>query len=370
MSAEAAPAAPPESRHPLVAKILAADAPKPIRLTAARGALPLPAHDLLYIQICLLRDSDPEVAGEARATLDKQTSESLLSLFKDPACDPLVLDHFIRHGRVTGRSLEIAIAHPSTPDPALEHLAMGENAETLSLIVTNEVRVISNPRLLALLRDNPKLSPDNRRRLDELERDYVGRKYEKVREAPAPEPAAAPEPEEPLPEVPPEEDVPLDLPDIESIFEEDLRNTPAFQKIMKLNVSERLNLAMKGSAEERAILIRDTARMVAMQVLKSPKLGEQEVCSFANMRNVSEDVLRTIGSHREWTKKYAVAHALVRNPKTPPGISLPFLARLGTRDLKIIQGDKNVPEILRRQARNILLARTQPPKKLLGKKSH
>jgi hypothetical protein len=221
-----------------------------------------------------------------------------------------------------------------------------------------------------VLRGNPNLAPDNRRRLAELERDFVGKEYEKVREIPTPAPAEPPEDAgiEAI-EIPPEQDVPFLSPEDEASFDEELRTTPAFQKIMKMNVSERLQLAMKGSAEERAILIRDTAKMVAMQVLKSPKLNDQEIGNFANMRNVVEEVLRKIGSKRDWTKHYTIAHALVRNPKTPPGIAMPFLPRLGTRDLKTLAGDKNVPELLRRQARNIFLARTQPPKKMI-KKGH
>src|SRR5262249_35739763 len=120
---------------------------------------------------------------------------------------------------------------------------------------------------------------------------------------------------------------------------------------------------------ERAILIRDTARMVAAAVLKCPKLSDNEITAFAAMRNVHEDVLRAIASKKDWTKSYATVHALVRNPKTPPGLTIQFLPRLGNRDLKIIAGDKNIPELVRRQARNMFLVRTQPPKKF-GKKAH
>ena len=150
---------------------------------------------------------------------------------------------------------------------------------------------------------------------------------------------------------------------------EQLRKTPAFQKIMKLNVAERLQLAMKGNAEERAILIRDTAKMVAHAVIKSPKLSDNEITTFAAMRNIHEEILRVIASRKDWTKNYSTVHALVRNPKTPPGLSVQFLARLGNRDLKIVAGDKNIPELVRRQARNMFMVRTQPPKRM-GKKAH
>ena len=155
----------------------------------------------------------------------------------------------------------------------------------------------------------------------------------------------------------------------EQKFEEALKRTPTFQKIMKMNVAERVQLAMKGNAEERAILIRDTAKLVAHQVLKSPKLSDHEVASFARMRSIHEDMLRAIASRKDWTKAYATVHALVRNPKTPPGLTIQFLPRLGNRDLKVVTGDKNIPELVRRQARNLFLIRTQPPKKM-GKKAH
>jgi hypothetical protein len=126
---------------------------------------------------------------------------------------------------------------------------------------------------------------------------------------------------------------------------------------------------MKGGAEERTILIRDTARVVSMAVLKNPRLSENEVSKYAGMRSLHEDILRAIAKNGEWTKKYSVALSLVRNPKTPSGLSVQFLARLGTRDLRNISGDKNVPELVRRNARILFLARTQPAKKTY-KKAH
>ncbi len=366
------------ARHPIVDRILAGDATENVRMSAARGALPLPLQDLLYVQVCLLRDALPAVARAAADSLAKLPVDSLASVLRDPKCDPLLVDHFARSGRLTGDALEAAISHPAIADPALEEIARTAAEATLNLIVTNEVRIIRNPRLLTILRANPNLSADNRRRLAELERDFVGKEQLRVRQGPAAPATASPAEAAPLPkgaEAPPAEGeeaeaaLPVMTQEEEQSYEEALRRTPTFQMIMKLNVAEKVQLAMKGNAEERAILVRDTARMVSQQVLKSPKLSDSEIAGYANMRNVHEDVLRVIASHRDWTKNYSVAHALVRNPKTPPGVSVQFLPRLGTRDLKIVAGDKNIPEMLRRQARNIFLARTQPPKKL-GKKAH
>ena len=85
-----------------------------------------------------------------------------------------------------------------------------------------------------------------------------------------------------------------------------------------LSIADRLKLATKGTREQRGQLIRDANRIVATAVLTSPKLTESEVEAFAKMGNVSEDVLRIIGTNRTWLKNYGIVHAVTRNPKTPP----------------------------------------------------
>jgi hypothetical protein len=88
-------------------------------------------------------------------------------------------------------------------------------------------------------------------------------------------------------------------------------------------------------------------------VLSSPKLTEAEVEAFTKMGNVSEDVLRVIGMNRTWLKNYGVVLGLVRNPKTPPAISMHLLHRVSERDVKMLVVDRNVPEVLRLAARKI-----------------
>ena len=111
---------------------------------------------------------------------------------------------------------------------------------------------------------------------------------------------------------------------------------------------------MKGSREQRAVLVRDPNRMIAAAVLSSPKPAQTEVEAFARMANVSEDVLRTISMNRGWMRKLAVAAALVKNPKTPAAISLHLLPRIPQRDVKNLSTDRNVPETLRLNAKKML----------------
>jgi hypothetical protein len=126
------------------------------------------------------------------------------------------------------------------------------------------------------------------------------------------------------------------------------------QKIATMSPAQRLALAMKGTREERAILVRDPNRIVGVAVLSSPKISEAEVESIAKMANVSDEILRIIGHTRVWLKKYTIVSALAKNPKTPLGVSLTLLPRLLEREVKALSTDRNVPETLRIAARRKL----------------
>ena len=126
------------------------------------------------------------------------------------------------------------------------------------------------------------------------------------------------------------------------------------ERIATMNPAEKLQLAMRGTREARAILVRDANRLVAMAVLSSPKISESEVEHIAKMTNVSEDILRAIGHTRAWAKNYAIVSALARNSKTPIGVSLTVLPRLMEKDLKALTTDRNVPDVVRLAARKRL----------------
>lgn len=126
------------------------------------------------------------------------------------------------------------------------------------------------------------------------------------------------------------------------------------ERIAAMSPAERLALAMRGTREERAILIRDPNKIVAVAVLSSPKITDAEVESITKMANVSDDVLRIIGHTRAWMKNYAIVSALTRNAKTPIGVSLNLLPRLLEKDVKVLASDRNVPDVLRLAARRRL----------------
>ncbi len=100
--------------------------------------------------------------------------------------------------------------------------------------------------------------------------------------------------------------------------------------------------------------MRDRNKIVASAVVRSPKVSEQEILSYAKAKNLSDEVIRIISTNREWTRRYAIQHALVTNPKTPISSALKFINYLSDRDLKAIVRARDVPSPVSQQARRIL----------------
>ena len=135
------------------------------------------------------------------------------------------------------------------------------------------------------------------------------------------------------------------------------------QKIAKLDIKGRIQLAMKGTKEERSILVRDGTKIVALAVLDSPKITDGEVEKFATQKNVLEAVLRTIPMKRRFAKNYAVVRNLVFNPRTPLDVSLGLMKNMLTSDLKNLAGNKEVSETIRKLALRMFKQKSEPGNK-------
>jgi len=137
----------------------------------------------------------------------------------------------------------------------------------------------------------------------------------------------------------------------------------ALQKIARLDVKGRIQLAMKGTKEERSILIRDGTKLVALAVLESGKITDGEVEKFASQKNVLEAVLRQIPMKRRFVKNYNVVRNLVANPRTPLDVSLGLMKNLLVADLRHLSSNKEVPETIRKLALKMFKQKTDTTKK-------
>ncbi len=130
-----------------------------------------------------------------------------------------------------------------------------------------------------------------------------------------------------------------------------------YQRIQGMMVAEKVQFALRAGKDARSLLLKDPNRQVAQAVLASPKITEDEILLIAQSRNVSDDILRTVGKNKEWLKSYSVLFSLVSNPKTPLGISLPLLSSIKVKDLGVLSKNRNIPEAIRTGANRLLLAK-------------
>lgn len=140
----------------------------------------------------------------------------------------------------------------------------------------------------------------------------------------------------------------------------------ALQKISKLDIKGRIQLAMKGTKEERSILIRDSTKLIALAVLESPKITDGEVEKFASQKNVLEAVLRQIPMKRRFMKNYSIVRNLVANPRTPLDVSLGLMKNLLVADLRGLSSNKEVSDTIRKLALKMFKQKSDSSKKSSG----
>ncbi len=347
--------------NPLVEQFRRGGVARDLRLMAAQGLLPLKPEDLVEMWTDLVRDSDEGVRTAAEQSLCSFPAAEFVPILKSRDTPTSVLSWAVAH-RPEHELREVALQNTSLPDETIEALAPVLTQALAELVVINQTRLLRRTSLLVALESNAGLNNDQKRRLRELRDTF---RIGQVEAVAAPAAAAAPQaPEEakepePEPEIAPLGDVFMteDEALVRYLSEEERDQTEkvsAVQKIYRLNTAEKLITALKGSREERAILIRDPNRLVATAVLGSPRLTEPEIEAISGMKSVSDEILRKIGHHREWTKRYTVCKNLVCNPRTPIGIALTLVPRMNPRDLKGLAVDRNVPEPVRKHAQKFL----------------
>ncbi len=364
----------------VLTKLKMGQVPESVRQTAARGVLPVGQEELLAILIVLLNDSNAEISATARQTLETEYTDELLIRIAESGSAPVEVLEFL--GKPPLRSsevLEILIQNKETPDSTIASLAAQVDARLMDVILINLMRLLRSPFIIDAMESNPNQTPDVTRRLREIREEFFEKRNnfipihrtraeEKAIEAQLERDSLAAESEELAAyseELLEGEDVAaLTLDSLKDdgyesfldMAEEERLST--IQKIARMTVAERVQSALKGNREERVILIRDANRIVSSAVLDSPKLTESEVEAIALMKNISQEVLRLVGSKREFAKNYVVVHNLIKNPRTPISTSLGLVNRILTNDLRALSRNKNIPEVLRKTAQRQLLLRT------------
>ena len=375
--------------------------------SAAKGALTLPTGEMLEILVFLT--SNPIFAQEAKMTLAGWDVASATAVVSDPATPWEVLEYFIAPENLRPNLLSALLENPSVREARLLDLAQSGSREVVEMMLSSS-RVRKSEHVLHALLTNANLNEGEAQSVRQSLRD-LGQETTEIKaysevdaqektqyeiehadEIAAEEALGKPfellggiANDEELETVAPVEEIATlqapgeaavaagELPVIQSantaaaapqaapVPEESARKMraaqpdtneriSAFQKIAGMGVSQRIQLAIKGSKEERFILVRDGSKLVSQAVLQSPKVSEAEIETFASMKNVQEGVLREIGNNRKFIRNYGVIRNLVNNPRCPLDLSLTLVNHLMVNDLKSLASNKNVADTLRRLA--------------------
>jgi hypothetical protein len=272
--------------------------------------------------------------------------------------------------------MEKLLAHPAIPPGAVVAAAAAASEAVAELIATNEKKLLECPEIIEKLYMNKATRMSTADRVLEL---AVRNKIELHGIAAYKEAALAIGMEliaEPSPEATPDDflfydaektaeqlQIDAEHEDTHKFDEEkgeevvEEKFLPLHAQIAAMTVSQKIRKAMLGNATERLLLVRDSNRLVAQAVVKSPAIQENEVVRIAASRNVSEDVLRTIAMDKEWTRSHQIKLNLVQNPRTPFAFAAKLLMHLREHELKALAKSKNVAGAVSTAARQQLSRR-------------
>lgn len=374
--------------------IRSSQVPSNLMQSAARGSLSVPPGEIIEILVYLALHH--KLFGQqASLTLAGWDEKACLTAARDPATSAEVLKYWASMENLRAPLLPALADNPSVPERSLQELAWKGPRSVVDVLMASP-RVMSSPKLLKALCSNASLRPSE---LSQIA-DKLGAFETSAAGAPVDEPDAPDEVledalsqylKEHAAELEAGKDKPFraigGIDDVAGAGEADTaeaasaspvaaksapghggpaavathvkahahptsghKRDSTVQKIAKLDIRGRIALAMRGSKEERSILVRDGTKIVALAVLDSPKVTEAEVEGFAQQKNVLEAVLRAIPFKRQFAKNYSIMRNLVFNPRTPLDSSLGLMKGLLVNDLKNLSGNKEVPEAIRKMA--------------------
>jgi len=391
--------------------------PANVMRSAAKGALALSAAEMVEILVYLT--TNPIFAQDAKMTLAAWDEKASIAICSDPATPSEVLEYFIAPENRRPKLLPALLENPSVREGRLQELAQTPSREIVDMMLKSE-RVRKSRDVLHALATNPHLSDGEQivaksllkdmgddtmviqalkdieaGELSQYEIEHAaeiaaeeGKRFELVggtldesdevdlaAEMAAAQAAAAAAAPAAAPPAAAAAAAPAPAKEAEALDEttQKMRAAEAksrervstLQKIARMTVGERVQCAMKGTKDERYILIRDGSKVVSCAVLQSPKLSDAEVETFASMKNVQEAVLREIARNRKLMKNYSVTRALINNPRCPLDVALPLMNHLLVNDLKGLSMNKNVSDMLRKMALKKFKEKSTPA----GKKS-
>lgn len=141
---------------------------------------------------------------------------------------------------------------------------------------------------------------------------------------------------------------------------EDPRYQNAYKQSRQMGIAQKIKMAITGDKEWRATLVKDSNKLVAISVMKNPRITEAEILTIIKAGIQNDEIMRLICTNKEWVKSYPIRKALVESPRTPIQYSLRFLTSLTEKDISGYAKSKNISTVISTQARRIMLNKKRP----------
>jgi hypothetical protein len=130
---------------------------------------------------------------------------------------------------------------------------------------------------------------------------------------------------------------------------------PTAAALAKMTFAEKVQLALHGSRDDRAALVRDQNKQLHPFVLKSPNVTPEEIAGWAGNPQMSADFLKQIAERKEWIARPAIAVALARNPKAPAELAVRAVDYVPNETLRqMAKGVGALPHVVQAARKKVL----------------
>ena len=137
------------------------------------------------------------------------------------------------------------------------------------------------------------------------------------------------------------------------------------EKIPTVALGLKRSLAKTVSGGVLLALMKENDSDIITACLTNPRLTEALLYKLISRKSTRADTIQKIAGHPNWSSRYTVRLALVRNPHTPLARCVDFFPDLRTIDLRNLFGDPSVPTMVRPYLHQELLSRGEQPEEAL-----
>jgi len=338
-----------------VARIMSNKEGHDIRLSAARGILPLAAPDLVTALFVFIHSNNDELKETASYTLKHLPQNLLLAAFEQHDLHSAIVDLIVRVRGLDQDVAKAALGHRQIRISTLIYLAEQSRGEVLSLLVQRQIDWRRSEALRHALIKNPHSDMEMKLRLGWVPPKAEPDENASREDVTSEEVEAADTPPEDVVDTSGEDDED-DSFSVEDLDEEGLSK---FQLLQEMTVAEKIKMALTGDKEWRSLLIRESNKQINTAVLRNSRITDAEVLSVAQNRTSNEELIRLILLNKDWVKQYDIKKALVSHPRTPLRIALKFMNFLSEKDIKKIVISRNVSQAILTNARRMLATRSR-----------